>query len=54
MGHGKNVTEGEKALIIKEIAKGKTNKSIDERIIRHVVIDSDKIFEKSFKEETSF
>ncbi len=37
MGRGKNITEDGKALIIKEIAKGKTNKSIDERIIRHVV-----------------
>ena len=37
MGRGKNQTEGDKALIIKEIAKGKTNLSIDERIIRHVV-----------------
>ena len=37
MGRGKNLTESEKALIIKEIAKDKTNKSIDERIIRHVV-----------------
>ncbi len=37
MGRGKNITEGEKALIIKEIARGKTNKSIDKRIIRHVV-----------------
>ena len=35
--HGKNLTESEKALIIKEIAEDKTNKSIDERIIRHVV-----------------
>ena len=37
MGRGKNLTEGEKAIIIKEIAQIKTNKSIDERIIRHVV-----------------
>ncbi len=37
MGREKNLTEGEKALIIKEIALLKTNKSIDERIIRHVV-----------------
>ena len=35
MGRGKNLIEGEKALIIKEIANGKTNKSIDEIIIRH-------------------
>ncbi len=33
MGRGKNLTESEKALIIKEIAKDKTNKSIDGRII---------------------
>ena len=37
MGRGKNLTESEIALIIKEIAKDKTSKSIDERIIRHVV-----------------
>ena len=37
MERGKNLTEGEKAPIIKEIAYFKTNKSIDERIIRHVV-----------------
>ena len=34
MGRGKSLAESEKALIIKEIAKDKTNKPIDERIIR--------------------
>ncbi|CAB3998649.1 Transposable element Tc3 transposase [Paramuricea clavata] len=34
---GKDFTEAEKATIIKEIAKGKTTKSIAERINRHVV-----------------
>ena len=41
----------EKILIIKEIAKGKTTKSISERINLHVVTeigDSEKIFKKSF------
>ncbi len=37
MGRVKNLTEGEKALVIKAVAKGQTNKSINERIIRHVV-----------------
>ena len=37
MRRGKNLTESEKALIMKEIAKDKTNKTIDERIIRRVV-----------------
>ena len=41
MGRGKNLTKGEKALIIKEMVQGKTNKSIDERIIRHVVTVED-------------
>ena len=33
----KDLTEAKKATIIKEIAKGKTTKSIAERINRHVV-----------------
>jgi hypothetical protein len=37
MGRRKDLTEAEKATIIKEIAKGKTTKSIAERINRHVV-----------------
>jgi DNA-binding NarL/FixJ family response regulator len=54
MGRRNDLTEAEKATIIKEIAKGKTTKSIAERINRHVVTVSNKIFAKSFKEETSF
>ena len=44
--------EGEKVLVINEIAKGKTTKSISERIDLHVMTkkeSSDMIFEKSFK-----
>jgi DNA-binding NarL/FixJ family response regulator len=37
MGRRKDFTEAEKATIMKEIAKGKTTKSIAERINRHVV-----------------
>jgi transposase len=37
MGRRKDLTEAEKATIIKESAKGKTTKSIAERINRHVV-----------------
>jgi IS30 family transposase len=37
MGRRKYLTEAEKATIIKEIAKGKTTKSIAERINRHAV-----------------
>ncbi|CAB4004306.1 Hypothetical predicted protein [Paramuricea clavata] len=37
MGRGKDLTEGEKNIIIKEIAKGKTTKSIAESINHHVV-----------------
>ena len=36
MACGKDLAEGEKALVIKEIAKVKTNKSIAERINRSV------------------
>ena len=34
MGCGKDLAKGEKDLVIKEIAKGKTNKSIAARINR--------------------
>ena len=37
MGRWNDLTEAEKATIIKEIAKGKTTKSIAERKNRHVV-----------------
>jgi IS30 family transposase len=37
MGRRKDLTETEKPTIIKEIAKGKTTKSIAERINRHMV-----------------
>ena len=37
MGCGKDLAEGEKVLVIKEIAKVKTNKSIVERINRCVM-----------------
>ncbi len=37
MGRGKNLTERDKPHIIKEIARDKSNKSVDEGIIRHVV-----------------
>jgi transposase len=37
MGRRKDLPDAEKATIIKEIAKGKTTKSIAERINRHVV-----------------
>ena len=56
MGCGKNLAEGEKFLVIKEITKVKTNKSIAERINRYVMTEigeSVRIFGKSFKEETS-
>ena len=39
MGCGKDLAEGEKALVIKEIAKVKTNKSIGERINRCVMTE---------------
>ena len=38
---GKNLVEGEKVLVIKEIAKFKTNKSIPERINRCVMTEID-------------
>ena len=53
---GKDLLEGEKLLVIKEIAKAKTTKSIGERINRCVMTEigeSVRIFAKSFKQETS-
>jgi IS30 family transposase len=37
MGRSKDLTEGEKSIVIKEMAKGKTPKAIAEQINRHVV-----------------
>ena len=37
MGCGKDLAEGENVLVIKEIAKVKTNKSVAERINRSVM-----------------
>ena len=56
MGCGKNLAEGEKVLVIKEIAKVKTNKSPAERInccVMTEIGESARILEKSFKEKTS-
>ena len=56
MGCGKDLAEGERVLVIKEITKVKTNKSIAERINRCMMTgigESVRIFGKSFKEETS-
>ena len=39
MGCGKDLAEGEKVLVVKEIAKVKTNKSIAERINRCVMTE---------------
>ena len=39
MGCGKDLAEGEKALVIKEITNVKTNKSITERINRCVLTE---------------
>ena len=53
---GKDLPEGEKLLVIKEIATAKTTRSIGERINRCVMTEigeSVRIFGKSFKEETS-
>ena len=53
---GKDFAEGKKLLVIKEIAKAKTNESIGERINRCVMTEigeSVRIFGKTFKEETS-
>ena len=41
MGCGKDLGKGEKDLVIKEIAKGKTNKSIAARINRCVMTEID-------------
>ena len=49
MGCGKDLAEGEKVLVIKEIAEVKTNKSIAERINRCVMTEigeSERIFGK--------
>ena len=49
MGCAKDLAAGEKVLVIKEITKGKTNKSIAERINRCVMTEigeSVKIFGK--------
>ena len=56
MGCGKDLAEGEKVLVMKEITKVRTNKSIAERINRCVMTEireSVRIFGKSFKEGTS-
>ena len=56
MGCEKNLAEGEKVLVIKEIAKVKTNKSPAERInccVMAEIGESVRILEKSFKEKTS-
>ena len=55
MGSGKDLEEGEKVLVIEEITKVRTNKSIAERINRCVMTEIDesvRILEKSLKEET--
>ena len=52
MGRGKDLAEGEKVLVIKEITKVRTNKSIAERINRCVMTEigeSVRIFEKIFQ-----
>ena len=54
MAYAEDLAEGEKVLVIKEIAK--TSKSIAERINRCVMTEigeSVRIFGKSLKEETS-
>ena len=54
MGCVKNLEEGEKVLVMKEIAKVKTNKSIAERINRCVMTEigeSVRGLEKSLKDE---
>ena len=54
MGCGKDLAEGEEALIIKEITKVEKTKSIAERINRPLMTGMCKGFlEKSFKEKTS-
>ena len=52
MGCGKDLAEGEKVLVINEIVKIKTNKSVAERINRCVITEigeSVKIFGKIFQ-----
>ena len=52
MACGKDLAEGEKVLVIKEIAKVKTNKSIGKRINRCVMTEigeTVRIFEKILK-----
>ena len=52
MGCGKDLAEGEKVLVINEIVKIKTNKSVAERINRCVITEIDesvKIFGKIFQ-----
>ena len=52
MGRGKDLAKGEKDLVIKEIAKVKTKKSIAERINRCVMTEIDesvRIFGKILK-----
>ena len=53
MACGKDLAEGEKVLVIKEIAKVKTNKSIGERINRCAMTEIGEtaviIFEKIFQ-----
>ena len=52
MGCGKDLAEGEKVLVINEIVKIKTNKSVAERINRCVITEIDesvKIFGKTFQ-----
>ena len=54
MGCGKDRAEGEKLLVIKEIGKVKTNKSIAERINRCVMTEigeSVRIFRKILQRE---
>ena len=56
MGCGKDLAEGEKVLVIKEITKVRTNTSIAKRINRCVTTEigeSVRIFKKPLKEETS-
>ena len=56
MGCRKDLAESENVLVIKEIAKVRTNESIAERINCCMVTEkseSVRILEKSFKEETS-
>ena len=52
MGRGKDLAKGEKVLVIKEITKVRTNKSIAERInccVMTEIGESVRIFEKIFQ-----